>query len=177
MELDDIRAYATATQRVARAVEESGAVAPTEILETVDVATRNPVLGFGMVCGLASRAGIDFWAIDGVGETLSRVSLTDGADLEPAEQGAYRVAYVQAVNASERADEPVTVHDAAEALGVTRGRVHQLVSEGKLERVPTDRKAVNARGAVLIRRGSLESLVRERSRTFDSGPDDGANER
>lgn len=163
MNLEDIRAYATATEHVAYAIEKTGAVDPLELLETVESATRNPVLGFGMMCGLAARVGIDFSGIEGVGETLARVELTSGADLEPAEQGAYRVAYVQAENASARADEPVRVRDAADELGVTRGRVHQLVSAGKLERLEGGEALANGRSEVLIRRGSLDALIRERS--------------
>lgn len=177
MDADTIRSFATATQRLAYEVETRGEVPALEVLEAVDVATRNPVLGFGVMCGLATRSGIDPTSVEGVGLTLAEVPLSDGGDLEPEEQGRYRVAYVQAANALDRALEPVSVRDAAEELGVSRGRVHQLVKAGKLERVPTDARSVNGRSEVYVRRGSLDALRRERSRAFVSDDGEDANER
>lgn len=132
MNREDIRTFARATQRVMDAVEDGGKIPTIEMLEVIETATRNPLLGFGMACGLAARAGVNYLNL-GLGDILGNVDDTDASDLDEAQQAEYRIEYVMAVNEAKRLSEYTPAADVARMLHVTPLRVRQMINEEKLD--------------------------------------------
>lgn len=131
MESEDIRAYATATERVAHEIELCGKVDPRHLLAIIEEATENPVLGFNSMCHLAAQYGINYLAL-GTNGIIADVRDTEAADLDEAQQAEYRIAYVRAADRREASEERMKVSEAAAILGVTPLRVRQMIGEGKL---------------------------------------------
>lgn len=151
MESEDIRAYATATERVAHEIELCGEVDPRIILDAIEEATVNPVMGFNSMCHLAAQCGINYLAL-GTSDIIADVRDVDATDLGEAQQAEYRIAYIRAANQREASEERMKVSEAAAILGVTPLRVRQMIGEGKL-------RGEKDGGLWMVRRSEVEELA------------------